>query len=512
MLRTSSENLSLWQIVKKLKGIEDREVELVFNQMSPLLENLLAFKIIEAEAGLLGKSLRFIFEDVNFSYLNQALAKKPAGIDLHPSPFREEKEAGQLSLAAVDSSVVSQDDGRKKDVPAWRSILKIPGRWTQRLIYIFWIGLFLLGFGLAAYYLPRAKVSLTVESEPLVKTLELTASTSAQAVSKEQNTIPALEIFTSARRSESSPSSGRKDVGEKAVGVVNIYNKTLSPLTLPAGSLVTKGTIAGDDLRFLTKSSITVPARTPQADSPSGYIPGKGSVEIAAEKIGDGHNLPAKTIFLVAGKSTAEIIAENDDNLSGGSRREVLVVTDEDQKKLFERLSGLIKEDLRQTLLGKLVGGQIIDENSVSFEVLSKSYDKSPSEEAENLSLILEMKAKVLTVSESDLKSLVSGKLSDFVPEGYELFGDEKTVELVEAKLSGGVLNITAKGKGFIIPKIDQEGIRNRLQGKTLDEARNYLGGLTNVSSFKIEQFPNLGRLSFLPFRADSLTVETVRK
>jgi hypothetical protein len=270
--------------------------------------------------------------------------------------------------------------------------------------------------------------------------------------------------------------------------------------------------VVGNDLRFLFKDSVTVPARVSNLLTVSGYDPGTVSVDIVAENFGDEYNLASGDTFPVGSRSTNDFIAQNSSNFVGGTKRQAVTVATADQKSLLDSLTASLKDGLKTELLAKLVSGQNIDENSVIYKIINKSFDHGVGEEAQQLSLTLEMESSVMAFSRDELKNAVYGKLLTYVPDGYKLFDKGQDVEVIEAKASGNILKISARGKGFIVPNVDGENVKRKLIGKDIKYAENYLSELSNVSSYKIENPVNIGPFSFLPFRPDNLKVEVVRR
>lgn len=510
----NSDTAGLWQLVKKIRSLSDSEVELLVTENCPLLENLLAFELLKKQAEILGKNLTFKFEDRNFSFLTAALnPPSPAAAPVPKTPAAPAPAEG-----AVSAAILPEKSSRSFAL-TWPK-LSFNFNFKPRLSWIIpavaLVSLLALGGATYAYvyFIPQSRVVLTVDSEPLVRAIDVTASATASAGLADAVIIPALEILASAKKSESTASSGRKDVGDKATGSVTIYNKTGSSVSLPAGTILTsnRGQVLGVTLKFVANAAVTVPARVANPLTVSGYDPGTVNADVTAQTFGDEYNLAAGDTFPVAGHETTDLIAQNTSNFTGGTRRQAVVVVAADQKNLLDSLTAKLKDELKSTLLSKLVSGQNIDENSVTYKVNSKSFDHGVGEEASQLSLALEMEASSMAFSQDELNNAVYGKLLTFVPDGYQLFGKEQGVEVLEAKASGKILKISARGKGFIVPKVSEEDVKRQIAGKSIKEAEAFLKGLSGVSSFKIENPVNLGPFSFLPVRPQNLKVEVVRR
>jgi hypothetical protein len=133
-------------------------------------------------------------------------------------------------------------------------------------------------------------------------------------------------------------------------------------------------------------------------------------------------------------------------------------------------------------------------------------------EETSSFNLVLEEKASGLVYFESDIKSLLSETLKGYVPENYELFGQDRSVEVVSAKYDNGNLFFTTKVKGFIVPRLDEKKIKESVAGLSLPSARKYLGGLGGITSHQIDNFLNLPGFSFLPRNKDSIKIVITRQ
>ncbi|MCL5003809.1 MAG: baseplate J/gp47 family protein [Patescibacteria group bacterium] len=499
MYRISSESDGLWQTIERIKKVEDTEIELVVSGSSPLLENLLAFKILKARAGQLGKNLRFLFDDSNYAYLEELL------------------NGGQVRSPVDSSNLPHTVSAEKFRLFGFLSSLPRPHFNFRRLSFgptlllLLVIILITAGAVFVFYFSPHAKVTLTVDSEPLVKVIDIEASPNITTVTKDPPSVPAFEITAEAKQSESTPSSGQKEIGNKAVGRVTIYNKTTADVTFPAGTTVSKSQINADNLNFITKSDVTVPARTADPAAQSGYDPGTAGVDVVAGSLGDEYNVSSGSIFSVGTKATSDFVASNQDSFGGGSRQEVKVVTATDAAGLLNSLETALQSGLKKTLLDKVISGQTINEDSINYEVVSKNYDKNPGDQADSLTLNLDLKASVLAFSQNDLNSLVGQLLSNYVPDGYELFGKDQNVQVQSSQYAGGVLTVTARGTGFVVPKIDQNEIKRELISQRVSRANEILTSLGKISSYSLSR-SGLNLLPFMPFRAKNLEVVVIRK
>lgn len=491
MLRLELKTQDFYEVYRKLRGGTADELLLEVFESCPFLENWLAFKIIKSEAKRLGRKVVFVGNVARLSRLVASLNEATdslgfvAGFDV----------ASLLPKPTVSSR-------RRLTWP------KFP-RFSVKFLRVPWLPLVLLGLFLILgyslyYFLPKATIKLTVEAESLIKSVDVVASPSAQAVLTSLRVIPATQISVSSRKVASDATTGSKEVGEKAKGEMTLYNKIPSAKSLPLRTVLTKGRTQGSDLLFLTEGEILVP--------PASDVSGVATISALAEKIGDEYNISAKSILVVSGSSTNVLIAENNKEFSGGSRRKITVVTEEDQRRLLASSRLDLEKSLTEEIRGKVVTGQILDEGSLTFSITAQNFDKELLAEAASFSLDLEEKAVALVYSQEDLKNLLGTVLAEHVPEGYKLLDEAPEIEVASVLNRDENLFLGTKVKGFIVPSINEPKIRADLAGLPLSRARQILDGLGIASSYQIIVAPRLPWVDALPRNRDSIKIEVERR
>lgn len=494
MLRIEIENLPFRAALEKLRTVESSDFLVEVTSESPFIENFLAFKILREEMKRIGKKVSFISPDSRLRDFIVGLNEEESfgfvrGFDV----ALPERKRGAFWRRLVSVKRVSLLRLRESLLPRRLSFFLILGVLSLAVVIYF---LF--------YLLPRAEIVLTVGSEALVKSVEVTASPSAERILENIRVIPAVQISVGAKKSASIEATGSKEIGEKARGEMTIYNKTEQDKSFPAKTALIRGRTQGADLVFLTDADLTVRSQSLE-------ISGVATVSATAEKIGEEYNIPNGGTLTINSYSTNSFIAENVKALSGGSRRLVTVVAEDDQKKLLASTEVELKSLLLTELRNKLVGDQRIEENSIEYLNVSNSYNKKVGEEATDFDLSLEMKADSLSFTEDDLKKLLLALLKSYIPEDYEIYGQDLAVEIISVKSEKGNLVILAKVRTFIVPKIDETRLKNDLLGLSLNQAQEYLNALPSIHSFRIDRFPNWPFYPFLPRRRGAIRLDVTR-
>jgi len=507
----------LFTLLGKIEEMPGNAVSLDFPEGHPLLRNILNLKFLKRESQKLGKKVSFTTRDPAGRNLIEALENGGVGV-------RETEKFGFVVGRDVAPPVGKRS--RLREIGARLATINFGFLRRPRFLatgVVITGGVLLLVGGLFFLYFsfPRAEVQLVVGSEVLVKSVEVQASSSATQMDIEGRVLPAVSLEVERRGSLSRQTTGTRTVGNKATGVVTIYNKTDEEKTLAGGAILSFARPEGDNLRYTLDSTVTVPARvlaeassTP-AETTTTYVSGKAEVAVTAEEIGEEYNLPAGSTLSVAGLSTDDFVAQNEEAFSGGLSREVAVVSDSDQTELRRLLSEDLQSQALSALRSKTVGDQRFEESAVFFEVLEEEYDKAVGEEAEKLALKMRILAKTLIYSEKDLQTLLEHLLSEFVPAGFELSESEKKIEVAvsEADLGEGIVKFQAKVSGYVMPIIDEEELREILAGKRVADADSYLKTLPNIESSKITLFPNLPEpLRRMPIKPSRIKILLLRR
>jgi hypothetical protein len=372
---------------------------------------------------------------------------------------------------------------------------------TGRKTLIFGLAFLILitGGGFACWwYVPKAIVTIYVSSKSLRESISLFVDENAASSDFSQKILKGETVTGSAEGEKTAQTTGEKTVGEKAKGEVTIYRVGLEQ-TLSAGTIL-EGV---NNLKFTLDHEVVVA-------SGSASSPGSTKANITAEDIGSQYNLTGDTNFTVSNYSTSDFEAKNESSFSGGSSREIKVVSEEDQENLQEAL----EEELAEKIVGYLREGlsdnQIFIEESLNITHTSRTFDEKVGDEATTLKLTLSIDATALIVDRDEMMQISQSILEDRVPEGFVLRDEHLKVEFKFAEKDGGLYEFEAEISANLLPEINTEEIISAISGKYPDIAEDYLNN--NVAGFsgaEIKLKPNLpGRLGVLPRVEKNIEVE----
>ena len=352
---TVEKDQSFFNLAKRIKTSKSPDIQVLFKKKAGIYRNALNLKILKSIAEEKGKSIKFEAEN----------PKHKDFIDNINEGYTEYSE-NQVEIGAGTKFSRAGLDGSTRG----RSIPIKPV-----LIILLSLGV-LLGILFALWwYIPGATVKMKVDSKGLIKLLDVKA-VSGGTVSKENSEIPAFAVEAEGSDAQSTPTTGKKETGEKAEGEITLYNKTSTDTNIKKGVAVTLITTDGEALKYEISESVVVPALTEETTTdtePVGEtvnkVYGKKEVKITAKAFGKEYNLDKEQKFEIDGYNTDEMVGENSEKITGGSLEELNIVSQTDLDALTRILTDSTREKAKEALYKKIVDGQKLPEASINFEI-----------------------------------------------------------------------------------------------------------------------------------------------
>lgn len=355
-------------------------------------------------------------------------------------------------------------------------------------------------FALSYLLLPQALITIFVEPRTLERDTQVTADPNAKLVDEDKKIIPGQIIETQISGSDKIATTGKKQIGDASKGTVKIINNSSDAQTLSRGTI-----ISSNNLKFTLDTTVFVASTSATTDTKS-----TATAQVTAETVGADGNLSSGTQFSSANSRVA-IIAEG--NFSGGTSKEIAIVTDSDQKKLLASLTVELKKKASESLQGKLDGKKILEE-ALLEEIVSKSYSKNINDQAQEFSLNLTIKYKGTAYLDDDLKTIVSKLVETNIPPDFELnLAQTETQSDVFKLEKDGKLIFLARFKAKLMPKLDIKKIKNQIKGRSTNEAVSIIQNLENVLESEIVITPKFPpQVARLPFLDRNIKIEVKLK
>jgi hypothetical protein len=368
--------------------------------------------------------------------------------------------------------------------------LKLPGVRPGKTMIIAPLILVLL-VGLILLYIFGVKAAVTLQMEPKhiddQQAITLSPNGSTDFA---QKILIAREIDASLDGSVSTEATGKKEVGDKAKGTVTLYNNNQGAKSVPAGTVIT----SSNDLDFTTDKDVTVASAS--GDVFSGTKPGTVQVSVTAKDIGTEYNLPSNTKFTVS--ASPSLAAKNDSAFSGGTKKNVTVVSKADTDKLLADLPKSLEAKAKDAFKDKVSSGETILPVFTDEELSKKDFDKDVGDQASKVTLKATVTFTTLAYKNNDIKQLAEALLKDKYSQDLAISdkGVNTTITNVKTDKDGDV-SATLTMIAGLLPKVDTSALLQQLPGKSFTDANELIKqSVPQVKDTEIKLSPNI---PFLP-------------
>lgn len=335
-------------------------------------------------------------------------------------------------------------------------------------------------------YLLKAQITVFTDQKSFKKTIPVTF---ASENSFKDGKIKINEIFTEADGSLSKGVTGKKETGNKAQGEVTIYNKLDSPKTFLKGSSVT----SSNNLIFTLTDDVTVASTSSFSTSLS-----SSNVKIEASTYGKQYNLPSGSNFTVGNFPASSYIAKNNNALSGGTTKDIQVVSQKDLDDLLTQITSDLQNKAIQEAKSKLSSGENILPQSLSSEVTEKNFDKKVGDEAGTISLSAKIKFQFASYNNSDLGGLIKESAAGEIGQDFSLKPSDSKINVQDFTINKDTVSAKLAINAVFEPTIDKNKLLKSISGKSLSESEKQIknvAGVTDVNikfKNKLPFFPNL--------------------
>ena len=488
-----NENQKLADVLRAISEELDKEIEIFVQPGSDILKISTNIEVIGSLAESLGKKvvIKGDFEDVP------------------KEPVTKEKEENLGFVEGKDVATQEEVPVKKTRLPSFLKLPPLRFPKGRKRIYILagaLVATVVILFSVV-WFVPKASVTLVAETQFKEAELSLIASSSSEEVDIDKGIIPLKVLDNTQEDVLEAKATGTKTVGTAATGRVRIINRTSNPKTFFKGTTIKK--LSGEAITFTLENTATISA------SPNGCIDDckETAANVTATKIGEKGNLLAGTKFQVGSVvNTAEVVAEALTNFTGGSSKQLTVVSSEDQKKTKEELLKKLEKAAVEEL-EKDNPDITVPEGGLEAEVLNEVYSKKAGEEADDFRLSLQIKFTAKVFSEEDLKDVLINSISSTIPDDFTVDRENSSVEseILEGKTDD--LKIIGKIKASLVPDLDINKVKAKIVGKDFSGTDQYLKSLNSISGFEIKISPSFFRLlGIMPFSKSRIEIKLTQE
>jgi hypothetical protein len=385
---------------------------------------------------------------------------------------------------ATDPILVKKPEKSKKMTPLTRFLKKnrkslIIGVTSGLLALVF----FLLIFSL---FLSNVTIKIWADEKMLQKNIDIILDPQLAESDFSKNLLKVSLVKKEISGQDTLSTTGISLVGDKAKGKINLFNKTSAEKTFAAGT-----SLEYEDILFELEEEVTVPAAE-EKEGGSGMDYGSAEASVVAKDIGADANIDQNSKLKVGDFSEDTYSATALDNFSGGSSREVRVVSKEDLDTLLIQLRKSLNEIAIDEFANESKDGVYLIPSNIN-RITSFEYDHEEGDEVETLSLEMSLEAEAVKYLSSDLKQLAQAVLLLDLPENYNFVDEEPSLlsdQPVPDEEDNSRLILSTELSAKSRANINEESLLNLIVGKTIEEAKNDLEGKETITKAEIVYQP----------------------
>ena len=503
-------------IIGKIKASKQRIIALVPPRRIGILQSAVNIRLLSRAAKSADKTIVIITNDSVLAGL-AATVKIPVAKTLQSKPEIAEIPAlkvddesdvidgGKLAVgdmaeaakksssdndAAIDSAIAAANEKESKGLTSLKNMVKKPkvpnfNAFRKKFLLIGG-GVLLFGVFLvwAIWFAPHATVIISAKTTSMTVSDTVSLSENA-ATNAKSNVIKSIKKEIAKEVSVEFSATGKKNVGEKATGVVVFKNVSPDSVTIAAGTV-----LKNSGLSYTLNSSVTVPGGSYQRNCPGYICPGSASGVITASEGGAQYNAATGSMSI----SVDDISASLRSATSGGTDKTATVVTASDIEAAKNKLSDKKIEGLKEQLIASFGN---------SVKTITESYAENRSDPSSSVAVDGEatgavtlkstITANMLAVDKNELKNFIESKLKDEISgkKAQRIYdnGVEKAAFSQFANVRNAqTVRLTANGK--VGPDIKEENVKDQAKGKSYGEVQSAIESINGVEDVDVKFSP----------------------
>jgi hypothetical protein len=407
-------------------------------------------------------------------------------------PENENDDSGAEAVpAAVAASRLAQPP-KAGQIPAkprrGRSGMNVPNFNTFRKKLLLGIGggVVLIAFLVwAIAFAPRATIVIAAKTNDSPINTKVTAGDKL-TTDLSTGTLKAVKAQKTDAKTIDFAATGTKNLGEKASGIVKFSQQSQSSTTVPAGTQLR----TGEDLVFITDSSVTVPASTFGGGCFPTACPGSTTVSVTAAEGGAKYNAASGSLS----GAPSPVSASFTDPTSGGTDKIAKVVTADDVQKAKQALVDDESKDVRSQLKSQLKNDKAINDSyRVDYNDVKSSPDVGAEATSGNATLSANVVYTMYGVSTDELGKYLDAYIkkqlsSSSNQRAYDNGARNATFQDVTNAKDGSQFTLIATAK--LGPKLEESTIKKQSLGKKTGEIQENLQGIRGIEDVQVNYFP----------------------
>ncbi|KXK26807.1 MAG: hypothetical protein TR69_WS6001000828 [candidate division WS6 bacterium OLB20] len=306
----------------------------------------------------------------------------------------------------------------------------------------------------------------------------VSAVTGLETIDTDELKIPANLLSKTSSIQKEGDATGTGQSGEKARGLVDIYNNSDDGITLANGTTLTN---ISTDLKYVITREVTIPAGDRVEDVP-----------MEASSFGQNYNIVDNSAdYVVAGYNTSQMIARSFRDIEGGTTEDVVVVSQEDIDAVKATAIEELKRQLLDSVNGLISEEDILLEGSQTYKEDEFKSSVEAGKEADKFTVDIKMTLSALTVLKSDLSTVAEEvvKRNDS-SEGASISVTDPIVRDISISDDGRQATFSLSSKAGVTADLDEAQLKETIAGVSVAEAREYLDSIDGLDDFSVRYSP----------------------
>lgn len=438
-------------------------------------------------------------------------------VDPESLGFVDSKMSHPTEIEAKTVVEVDEEDIDEKDIPISESPVKKVFQFPQLRLPslsfslknapLKWLGVGLtvvLIIGVLLWFstvvLAQATVILYVLPERVSAEQNFNIDTEATTLGISRGVIPGKKISKSVTVEKTVPATGKKRVGDPAQGEVVLYNKAVTSKSLKKGTILEKGS-----LKFSLNEEVLVASAS---ESVGSITFGKTPAKVTAQAIGVEGNLPAGTEFTVQGLSENVMIGRSEKAFTGGTSRDIQVVSRVDYDALLKAATTSIIEQAKEELAQSVGSEETLVEQTIETVVTGKKYTQELDAEEKEVSGSITLTISGVTFVKSEVEKALMDIAGSGMPPGYKYSEAKTDINIGQVSVKkDGTLSVLAKLTAQALPEFDEGKLQQDLAGVTLEKMQSVVRQVPGIAAVDVK-LKNTWDKSKLPARKENIRIQ----
>lgn len=324
----------------------------------------------------------------------------------------------------------------------------------------------------ASILVPSATITIVPESLLLSDTSEVILDPTITTIDHINAIVPAGNyreaisgtVTVETTRSATAPA-------DYATGTVTFSNLQGTEATIPLGTIV--ATTSGVTQRYSTTITATLPA---------GFN-ARVNVPVRALKPGPEANARPLQVNFIEGPLSAQARVINQGGLSGGTIKDVKIVSFDDRATARQRLNVDLKSRALAVLQESADSNVYVVPASVQVIVLGESWDRLVDDPSDTLTLEMDAVASGIYADFRDFELFAERRLLSKLPQGYSMLPGTLRVEAdPNARTEGNSVILRVRSALLATPVIDQGKLLQDLEDKPVAQAMKTLASRVELA------------------------------